>query len=126
MRSDLDAPRPEHRRIHTGRPSRLALTPVPLGLPATPSFLVIETVPNRDRSASGLETLRGAGSHTPTSNQSDSPGPSSSPDEALHRFFFRRINARSIDRGLIETPKRFWMALVTFSAAGESERHCAT
>ncbi len=91
-------------------------------LPAKPSFHVTRTVPDHDHGESPHGAPPDAGFRTLASSRSADPG--SSLEETPHRFFFLRASARSIERGLIETPKRFWMASVTSFSAGESARHC--
>ena len=122
--SDRAAGPTEDRTIPAVQFARSDVTSVPSKLPAKPSFRVTETVPDHDHGESPPEAPPDAGFRTLASSRSTDPG--SSPEETRHRFFFRRVSARSIERGLIERPKRFWMASVTSFSTGESARHCST
>jgi hypothetical protein len=122
--SDRVAGLTEDRTIPAVQFARSGETSAPSKLPAKPSFRVTETVPDHDHGESPSEAPPDAGFRTLASSRSADPG--SSLEESPHRFFFRRASARSIERGLIETPKRFWMASVTSFSAGESACHCPT
>jgi hypothetical protein len=104
--------------------ARPNVTPGPSRPPAKPSFRATETAPSHDHDESLPAVPPGADFHTLAA--SPSVDPNSSPAEVLHRFFFRRFSARSIDRGLIEMPKRFRIASVTSFSIGEVARHCST
>src|SRR6516162_3193146 len=101
-----------------------ALVPGRSTLPAKPSCRATQIAPIHDHGESCPRALPGADSHTPPPSRS--PDPNSSPAEVHHRFFFRRASARSMDRGLIETPKRCLIASDTFFSVGEAARHCST
>src|SRR5260370_40080555 len=103
--------------------ARAGVTAVPSRLPAKPSFRATETAPTHDH-GSWPQALPGADFGTPAPSRSADPRPSLA--DLHHRFFFRRVSARSMDRGLIETPKRLWMASVTSFSVGEAGRHCST
>lgn len=114
----------EDRTIPAVQFVRSDVTSVPSKLPAKPSFRVTKTVPDHDHGESPHGAPHDAGFRTLASSRSTDP--KCSLEEPPHRFFFRRASARSIERGLIETPKRLWMASVTSFSAGESGRHCPT
>src|SRR6266480_325304 len=114
----------EDRTIPAAYFARAVVTAVPSRLPAKPSFRATETAPTHDHGERWPEALRGADFRTPAPSRSADPKLSLA--EVHHRFFFRRDSARSMDRGLIETPKRFWIASVTSFSVGEAARHCST
>lgn len=122
--SDRAAGLTEDRTIPAVQFARPDVTSVPSRLPAKPSFRVTETAPDHDHGESPPEAPPDAGFRTLVSSRSADLW--SSLEERPHRFFFRRASARSIERGLIETPKRFWMASVTSFSAEESARHFPT
>src|SRR5579863_733568 len=101
-----------------------AAASAPSRLPAKPSFPATQIALTREHGENRDPRHPDADSHTPTPSRL--LGPNSSLAEALHRFFFRRASARSMDRGLIETPKRFWITPVTSFSVGEAARHCST
>src|ERR1700722_411528 len=108
----------EDRPISAVQFARSDVTSVPSKLPAKPSFHVTKIVPDHDHGECPHGAPPDAGFRTLASSRSTAR--KFSLEESPHRFFFCRASARSIERGLIETPKRFWMASVTFFSAGES------
>src|SRR6266536_2611003 len=122
--SDRAARPTEDQTVPAAYFARAVVTTVPSRLPAKPSFRATETAPAHDHGERWPEALRGAGFRTPAPSRSADPKLSLA--EVHHRFFFRRDSARSMDRGLIETPKRFRIASMTSFSVGEVARHCST
>src|SRR5260370_26794560 len=122
--SDRAARPTEDQTVPAAYFARAVVTAVPSRLPAKPSFRATETAPAHDHGERWPEALRGAGFRTPAPSRSADPKLSLA--EVHHRFFFRPDSARSMGRGLIETPKRFRTASITSFSVVEVARHCST